>query len=37
MKNKVDVALFKRFKQERSDNVRVSDPLLMIAFVVQKF
>jgi len=35
-KNKVDVALLKRFKQERSDIVRVNDPLLMITYVVHK-
>jgi hypothetical protein len=32
----VDEALLKWFKQERSNNVPVSGPLLMITFVIPK-
>jgi len=33
----VDEALFKWFKQERSDTVPVSGPLVMITFILPKF
>jgi len=36
-RNDVDEALLKWFKQQRSDNVPVSGPLLMVTFLLPKF